>query len=317
VRKLKRKAMSKNMADKILSNAIACNNDSVFKVDFFGGEPLLELNLIKHVVSYLKKNQKKNISNIFSLITNGKLIDNELISYLKENDFIVSLSIDVNPEAHNKYRYNKNYQYEDILRKLYLLIDKKVRTKVIITLYPESLQDLDIFIEKMFTKGVDSISISPFISKDWKLSDLNKLFKLYDNLIRISNRFSNKELYIIESNDSSIKKIMTEFTIDENGDVFLCDRLAGIFPEKHSVGNVNSFNFPKLPNLLCSECPVSFPCCKFFYTKEIKNDFGKFGNRSLILKYNELHSVHKNKHVIRSVKPLIFNKATENLLNQY
>ena len=62
---------------------------------FYGGEPLLGLDRIKHIIFYIgekNKNQEKDIS--FSMTTNGSLLDDECIKFLDHHKFNLMLSFD-------------------------------------------------------------------------------------------------------------------------------------------------------------------------------------------------------------------------------
>lgn len=72
-------------------------------ITFFGGEPLLNINLIKEVIEYAKtKKAEKKI--IFSLITNGTLLNDEIIRFLKEYHIRVGVSFDAIERLQNHYR---------------------------------------------------------------------------------------------------------------------------------------------------------------------------------------------------------------------
>jgi uncharacterized protein len=67
------------------------SGDSTYHVSFFGGEPLLNFDLIKHAVPLLRKDKKCKGINI---ITNLTMIDEEKAKFLKENHVGVSWSFD-------------------------------------------------------------------------------------------------------------------------------------------------------------------------------------------------------------------------------
>lgn len=60
--------------------------------DFFGGEPLINFDLIRMIVDYCKTKDKKNWQ--FSMITNGTIINDEIIKLFKENNFHIVVSYD-------------------------------------------------------------------------------------------------------------------------------------------------------------------------------------------------------------------------------
>ncbi|MCQ2314693.1 MAG: radical SAM peptide maturase [Bacteroidales bacterium] len=92
-------AKIKNVLDYVLPQLV--NPNSVFYVSFYGGEPLLAIDVIKETVDYVKS-QRLNKKVRFSMTTNGILLDKN-IKYLKENDFKLLVSIDGN-EFNHSYR---------------------------------------------------------------------------------------------------------------------------------------------------------------------------------------------------------------------
>lgn len=70
---------------------------------FYGGEPLLEFDLIKCCVSYIKKVvEGKTVS--FGITTNGTLLTDAIIQFLYENDFQLTVSIDGSKQEHDSCR---------------------------------------------------------------------------------------------------------------------------------------------------------------------------------------------------------------------
>ena len=68
-------------------------------ITFYGGEPLLEFDLIKKVVKHAK-----GLDCVFNLTTNGTLLNQETIEYLVDNNFIIGISLDGPKKIHDKNR---------------------------------------------------------------------------------------------------------------------------------------------------------------------------------------------------------------------
>jgi len=85
---------------------------------FYGGEPLLQFEFIKDIVQY----SKKNIGNFvkFSFTTNAIYLTKEKIDFFKQNDFLITVSLDGDEITHNKYRKDKNGHntFETIIKNL-------------------------------------------------------------------------------------------------------------------------------------------------------------------------------------------------------
>ena len=76
------------------------------EVDFFGGEPLMNFEVVKQLVAYgrsLEKEKDKRFR--FTLTTNGVLLNDEIMAYVNENMENVVLSIDGRKETNDKMRY--------------------------------------------------------------------------------------------------------------------------------------------------------------------------------------------------------------------
>lgn len=98
------KKMSLEMAKKGIDFLIAHSQESNrIDVGFYGGEPLLEFELIKKCIEYAKE-QAEGKKIAFSITTNATLLTEEIIKYLSENDIMITISLDGPKEIHNKNR---------------------------------------------------------------------------------------------------------------------------------------------------------------------------------------------------------------------
>ncbi|MEG2457242.1 MAG: 4Fe-4S cluster-binding domain-containing protein, partial [Clostridia bacterium] len=79
------------------------------EVDFFGGEPLMNFEVVKQLVSYAKQTAEKLGKHIsFTMTTNGVLLNDEAIAYLNAEMDNVVISIDGRKEIHDKLRLTRN-----------------------------------------------------------------------------------------------------------------------------------------------------------------------------------------------------------------
>ncbi|HIE27578.1 TPA: 4Fe-4S cluster-binding domain-containing protein, partial [Candidatus Poribacteria bacterium] len=75
------------------------------RIVFFGGEPLMNFDLVKHVVAYSRENARKQGKRVkFNMTTNGTLLSDEIINYLNEESIGVLISIDGTKEIQDKQR---------------------------------------------------------------------------------------------------------------------------------------------------------------------------------------------------------------------
>ena len=98
------------------------------EVDFFGGEPLMNWEVVKSLVSYARSVEKEKGKNFrFTLTTNGLLIDDEVIDFCNREMSNVVLSLDGRKEIHDALRvdYAGNGSYDRIVPKFQKLVQAR------------------------------------------------------------------------------------------------------------------------------------------------------------------------------------------------
>ncbi len=108
-----------------------------YEVTFFGGEPLLNKPVMKKVIAYLETLVGHSAELHFSLTTNGTLLDDEVIHYIKKYNFGLMISIDGPPHVHDAMRPFRNGRgsFERVARnvKRLMRIRKRVTARVTLT----------------------------------------------------------------------------------------------------------------------------------------------------------------------------------------
>lgn len=103
------------------------------EVDFFGGEPLMNFDVVKQIVAYARSIEKEKNKNFrFTLTTNGMLVDDDVIEFANKECHNVVLSLDGRKEVHDHLRKTVSGKgsYDIIVPKFRNLL-KSVVTKVI------------------------------------------------------------------------------------------------------------------------------------------------------------------------------------------
>ena len=117
--------VGKRAIDFLIENSGGRRN---LEVDFFGGEPLLNLDMVKEVVAYARSIEKAAGKNFrFTLTTNGVNIDDDMIEFVnKEMDNVV-LSLDGRKEIHDKERKlcDGRGSYDIVVPKFKKLVDSR------------------------------------------------------------------------------------------------------------------------------------------------------------------------------------------------
>jgi len=98
--------MSSDTASKALEVLFSLSPpEAVLQVDFFGGEPLLNFEVVKRTVAQARKMaEERNQIIRFTATTNGTLFNDEITEFLNREDFSVIISLDGPPEIHDRNR---------------------------------------------------------------------------------------------------------------------------------------------------------------------------------------------------------------------
>ena len=137
------------------------------EVDFFGGEPLMNFQVVKDLVAYARSIEKEAGKNFrFTLTTNGMLIDDEVIDFANREMSNVVLSLDGRKEIHDRFRvdYAGNGSWERIVPKFQKLVRERggrnYYMRGTFTHHnPDFLQD----IRQMLDLGFTELSMEPVV----------------------------------------------------------------------------------------------------------------------------------------------------------
>ena len=137
------------------------------EVDFFGGEPLMNFDVVKQLVAYARSREKECGKHFrFTLTTNGVLIDDGVIDFANREMSNVVLSLDGRKEVHDRYRvdYAGNGSWERIVPKFQKLVkargNKAYYMRGTFThANPDFLKD----IQQMLDLGFTELSMEPVV----------------------------------------------------------------------------------------------------------------------------------------------------------
>lgn len=117
--------VGKRALDFLIENSGTRRN---LEVDFFGGEPLMNWDVVKKLVAYARSVEKEYNKNFrFTLTTNGMLIDDDVIEFANKEMSNVVLSLDGRKEIHDLTRvdFAGNGSYDRIVPKFKKLVDAR------------------------------------------------------------------------------------------------------------------------------------------------------------------------------------------------
>ncbi len=137
------------------------------EVDFFGGEPLLNFDVVKRLVAYARSIEKEHGKEFrFTLTTNGVLIDDEVIDFVNREMSNVVLSLDGRKEIHDRFRvdYAGRGSFDTVVPKFQKLVAARGGKNYYIRgtfthANPDFLKD----IEAMLDLGFTELSMEPVV----------------------------------------------------------------------------------------------------------------------------------------------------------
>ena len=117
--------VGKQAFDFLIANSGSRRN---LEVDFFGGEPLMNWDVVKQLVAYAREQEKIYNKNFrFTLTTNGMLVDDDVIDFCNKEMHNVVLSLDGRKEIHDRLRvdYAGKGSYDRIVPKFQEFVKRR------------------------------------------------------------------------------------------------------------------------------------------------------------------------------------------------
>ena len=257
---------------------------------FFGGEPLLEFDLIAAVVAYAHNQALSAGKKIhFALTTNATLLDQRMIDFLNENRVSATVSIDGFQSSHDRYRRFPGGEpsYEVILPNIRRLLrsfnEKPVAARVTLA------KDTDHITPMLFhllNLGFAEAGFAPVTTSDerYQLSPtqmnnlLDQFRDLSDQFLRCALKneffgFSNIIDLLVELHEGDVKQYPCGggfglFSVDAKGNLYLCQRLVGDVAA-HMGDIYKGIDAVKIKNFRLAVARDRTPTCKDCWARKI------------------------------------------------
>ena len=167
--------VGKQALDFLVANSGTRHN---LEVDFFGGEPLMNFDVVKQLVAYAREIEKKHNKNFrFTLTTNGVLIDDDVIDFANREMSNVVLSLDGRKEIHDRFRvdYAGKGSWDRIVPKFQKLVEARggkgyYMRGTFTHANPDFLKD----IQQMLDLGFTELSMEPVVCAPGDPSELTQ-----------------------------------------------------------------------------------------------------------------------------------------------
>ena len=196
------------------------------EVDFFGGEPLMNWEVVKQLVQYARSVEQEKGKNFrFTLTTNGMLIDDEVIDFANREMSNVVLSLDGRKEVHDRFRvdYAGNGSWERIVPKFKKLVEarggKNYYMRGTFTHYnPDFVKDIRAMLDLGFTElSMEPVVCDPHDPSALTEEDLKIVMQQYEELAEL----------MIERRKEGRPFVFYHYMIDLSGGPCIYKRISG------------------------------------------------------------------------------------------
>ena len=304
--------MSTSTAEKIIDFVFAnADKDEKIEIGFFGGEPLLEFNLIKEITDMIQDHKAFDPNRVnISVVTNGTIFSDKISTFLEKKNIILCISCDGPAKVQDINRHFPNGSgsskiVEQNLRKA-LKLFPLIPINAVYS--PKTLQFLPEVVDYLVSLGAVNIYLNPDISAEWTEKEAEQLPKIYGTIGQKYMDFylQGKPKYI-SLIDGKITVILREgykptercrmgqgeYAFAPSGNIYPCERLVGADDGKtHCIGNINhefeptktcnpNSNSCTANNIECKECELKEYCmnwcgCTNFYSTGSYGTVGPF-----------------------------------------
>jgi len=161
------------------------------EVDFFGGEPLMNFDVVKQLVAYARSREKECHKNFrFTLTTNGMLIDDDVIDFANRECSNVVLSLDGRKEIHDRFRvdYAGKGSWDQIVPKFQKLVKARQGREYYMRgtfthANPDFLKDIQTMLDLGFTElSMEPVVCAPGDPSELTQEDLPIVLRQYEEL---------------------------------------------------------------------------------------------------------------------------------------
>ena len=279
--------VGKKALDFLIANSGSRHN---LEVDFFGGEPLMNWQVVKDLVAYGRSQEEPHNKKFrFTLTTNGVLLNDEVMEFCNREMANVVLSIDGRPEVHDYMRPFRNGKgsYDLVLPKFQKFAkSRQGKSYYVRGTFTHNNLDFSEDVLHLADAGFDQVSVEPVVGQDTeayslKQEDLPTILEQYDKLAaemvkreKEGRGFTFFHFMIDLTGGPCVYKRLsgcgsgTEYlAVTPWGDFYPCHQFVG--QEKYLMGNVDE-------GIRRQDIVDEFKCCNVYTKEKCRNCFAKF-----------------------------------------
>lgn len=266
-------------------------NRKHLEVDFFGGEPLMNFEVVKEILEYAKGRAEETGKVFkFTITTNALLLNDDNIAYINENMQNVVLSIDGREATNDRMRcrVDGTGSYKSILPKIMKVAESRNQDNYYVRgTYTRNNLDFSEDVLHLADLGFKQVSVEPVVAAkdsgyDIREEDLEKLYDEYEKLaVEYQKRWNTDRWFnffhfmVDLSQGPCVAKRLggcgaghEYMAVTPEGDIYPCHQFVGM--EEFKIGNVhNEGDYKK-------EIQQTFKNTNVYTKEDCKNCWAKF-----------------------------------------
>lgn len=215
--------VAKRAIDFVIENS---GNRRNIEIDFFGGEPLLNLKTIQDTVAYAREREKSSNKRFrFTVTTNGLLLDDETMEYINNTMDNIVLSLDGRKEINDAMRVTRSGSgcYETIVPKFQKMVSiRKDKDYYVRGTFTGNNLDFSEDVMHMADLGFDQLSIEPVVLPDGSGIEIKR-----EHLEKICSEYEKLALKLFELRKQGKRINFFHFMLDLEGGPCVAKRLRG------------------------------------------------------------------------------------------
>ncbi|MBA4409805.1 MAG: anaerobic sulfatase maturase [Odoribacter sp.] len=259
--------MSDDLLEMYILQHIQASSEQTIFFSWHGGEPTLAgLEYYRRIVELQKKHLPSSRSIINGIQTNGTLLNDEWCRFLKNENFIVGISLDGPEQFHsvNRFRKDGKSSFDEVLRGFQLLIARQIPCEILCVVHSQNVKyPLEVYrffkslnaefltfialVERLMPESnqvsertVPAKAFGEFlcaIFDEWKTSDIGTVkIQIFEEALRTAFRLEHS-LCIFKPVCGRVP------VVEHNGDFYSCDHFVG---PAHLLGNIGQTSLSDL-----------------------------------------------------------------------
>lgn len=228
-------------------------------IGFFGGEPLLEFDLLKDITALIVLHpQYPHHEVLLDVVTNGTIFSDSIVMFLKQHSFTYCLSCDGPPEVQDVFRHFPDGSGSSHLVEASLKRARQLLPAVLVNAvyHPQTLQNLPQVVQYFSSLGLRQIYLNPDFTAPWTRQHATALAYVYQKIADLYiDYYLQGDPHYISLIDAKITVILRggyqpdekcqmgkkDFSFGPSGNIYLCERLIqDDSGGPHCIGNVTT-----------------------------------------------------------------------------